>query len=63
MEKEENEACLSSSKIIGASKSSRSEAMDTGGAQQQLPAMFEAQKPIAKNNWRWKKQTDTYATL
>ena len=58
MEKEENEACSSLLKRKGASKSSRSEAMDTGGVQQQLPAMFEAQKPIAKNNPRWKKLTD-----
>ena len=58
MEKEENEACSSLSKRKGVSKSSRGEAMDTGGVQQQLPAMFEAQKPIAKINPRWKKLTD-----
>ena len=43
----------------GACKFSHSEVMDTRGVQQQLPAMFEAQKPIAENNLRWKKLTET----
>jgi len=53
----EKEACLNLSKK-GASKSSHSEAMDTG-VQQQLPAMSEAQKPLTKNNPRWKKLMDS----
>ena len=61
MEKEENEASSTSSKRKVASKLNRSEAMDTGlaGAQQKLPALFEAQKPLTKNNPRWKKLTDS----
>ena len=57
MEKEENEAGSTSSKKKAASKSSHSEAMDTGQteAQQKLPAMFEALKPLNKSNPRWKK--------
>ena len=58
---EENEASSTLSKKKAASKSSHSEAMDTGqtGAQQKLPAMFEAQKPLNKSNPRWKKLTES----
>ena len=60
MEKEESEADSSSSKRKAASKSQHSEAMDTGllGTQQKLPAMFEAQKPLTRDNPKWKKLTN-----
>ena len=61
MEKEENEAGSTSLKKKAASKSSHSEAMDTGQteAQQKLPAMFEALKPLNKSDPRWKKLTES----
>ena len=60
MEKEENEANLSWSKRKAASKSHHSEVMNTGlkGMQQKLPAMFEAQKPLTRDNPKWKKLTN-----
>ena len=56
MEKEEIEA--SSVKKRTLSKSNRGDATGVG-VQQQLPALFEAQKPLNKSNPKWKKLTDS----
>ena len=56
MEKEEIEA--SSAKKRTLSKSNCGNAMGVG-VQQQLPAMFEAQKPLKKSNPKWKKLMDS----
>ena len=55
-EKEESKANSSSLKRKVASKLHHNEAMDTGltGMQQKLPAMFEAQKLLTRNNLKWK---------
>ena len=65
MEKEESKADLSSSKQKAASKSQHSEAMDIGltGTQQKLPAMFETQKPLTRDNLKWKNLLMPYATF
>ena len=42
-----NEKCLTLSKRKGASKSICNEVVDTRGGQQELPPMFEEQKPCS----------------
>ena len=60
MEKEENASLSKRKGGVSRSMASHGEPMpmDTGGVQQQLPAMLQAQKPIDKHNSRWKKLTD-----